>query len=105
MLLIHFHQVTSSNAFSIYRACQFVNRFKRLEKEFYEKVSAVSDEAMEAKRKKKEKKVTKTLDNLEECKKHNGPLTSKDIDRINELTDEQVLLEAKYLKKTISPNL
>ena len=33
------------------------------------------------------------------------PLTSKDIDRIDELTDEQVLLEAKYLKKTISPNL
>ena len=45
------------------------------------------------------------LTNLAECKKHKGPLTAFDIKRIDDLNDDQVLLEAGYLKKTIAPNI
>ena len=74
---------------------------RRLEKEFYSNVNAVSDEAMEAKRRTKENKTMKTIKNLEDCKDHGGPLTDKDIDRIDKLTNEQIMLEAKYLKKPL----
>ena len=78
---------------------------RRLEKEFYSNVNAVSDEAMEAKRRTKENKTMKTIKNLEDCKDHGGPLTAKDIDRIDKLTNEQIMLEAKYLKKNVAPNI
>ena len=42
---------------------------------------------------------------LEECKMHGGPLTVADIEKIDTLSDEQVVAEASYLKKTMAPNI
>ena len=78
---------------------------KRMEKEFYDKVQAVSDLAIEAKKKKKQDKHIKTMKILEKCKAHGGPLTLSDINVLDTLSDEEVILEAKYLKKTAAPNL
>ena len=76
-----------------------------MEQEFRKKVDAVSEMALEAKRKKKQNMNKKMLTNLTECKKHGGPLTAFDIERIDDLNYDQVLLEAGYLKKTIAPNI
>ena len=80
-------------------------KVKEMEKRFYEKVRAVSELAIEARKKKKISKQEKMMENLERCKAYGGPLTASDIGRLEELTDEQVMAEAGYLKKTISPNL
>ena len=42
---------------------------------------------------------------LEKCKAHGGPLTLSDISRLDTMNDEEVIQEAKYLKKTTAPNL
>ena len=76
-----------------------------MEKEFYEKVEAVSALAIEAKKKKKRNKQTKVMELLEECIKHGGPLTRSDINRLDDLSEEEVLNEAGYLKKTTASNL
>ena len=47
----------------------------------------------------------KILESLEKCKAHGGPLTPGDISKLDELTDEQIILEAKYLKKTVASNI
>jgi len=86
------------------RGSKQAKEVRRLENVFYEKVNAVSTVAMEAK-KKKESKIIKTIQNVEDCKAHGGPLTAKYIEKIDKLTDEQIMLEPKYLKKTIAPNI
>ena len=45
------------------------------------------------------------MKNLEECKKHSGPLTIENIQDIHNMSYEQVKLEAGFLKKTTAPNI
>ena len=76
-----------------------------MEEEFRKKIDAVSDLATEARKTKKQNSQKKMMAALELCKEHQGPLTSTDIHRLDELTDQQIMTEASYLKKTIAPNL
>ena len=39
------------------------------------------------------------MEALDECKKHGGPVTLSDIDKLNDLTDDDVKAEASYYKK------
>ena len=45
------------------------------------------------------------METLELCQEHKGPLVPDTIHRLDTLSDEQVMAEASYLKKTIAPNL
>ena len=56
-------------------------------------------------RRKKIDKNKKIFENLELCKKHNGPLKRSTLHMLDSLYDDQIMAEAKYLKKTIAPNL
>ena len=78
---------------------------RKMEQEFQRKVNAVAELALEAKKKKKLDKNKKILENLELCLKHDGPLAISTLHKLDSLSDEQVMAEAKYLKKTIAPNL
>ena len=81
------------------------NKVKRMEEEFRKKIDAVFELATKAKKAEKIRKHAKLLEALELCKKHSGPLSARDLHRLDELTDPQVVAEAKYLKKAIAPNL
>ena len=87
------------------RSSDAAKKVKGMEKEFLVRVNAVSEAAIESRRQKKQKKLKKVIENLELCKIHGGPLTAKDIDRLDDLTAEEVLVEAKYLKKTVASNI
>ena len=76
-----------------------------MEQDLCEKIDAVSELAIEAKKKEKLKKNQQQYQFLERCKLHGGPLTAIDLDRLNSLSDDQVMAEAGYLKKSIAPNL
>ena len=76
-----------------------------MEKEFTEQVKAVELMAVKAKENAKRKKAENVIRILEECKKHGGPLTVSDINKLDNLSDKQVETEAAYLKKTIAPNI
>ena len=86
------------------RGSKEAKEVKHMEQEFRKKVDAVSEMALEAKRKKKQNIHKKMLTNLTDFKKHGGPLTEFDIERIDDLNHDQVPLEAGYRKKTIAPN-
>ena len=76
-----------------------------MEKDFQRKVDAVAELALEVKKKKKIDKNKKIFENLELCKKHNGPVTQSTLHMLDSLSDDQIMAEAKYLIKTITPNL
>ena len=50
-------------------------------------------------RRKKIDKNKKIFENLELCKKHNGPLKRSTLHMLDSLYDDQIMAEAKYLKK------
>ena len=76
-----------------------------MENEFSQKLKSVEEMSSQAKIKKKMKINQDIMNRLDECKLYGGPLTHTDIERIDDLTDKQVLAEAKYLKKTTGPNI
>ena len=78
---------------------------RKMKKDFQRKVDAVVELALEDKKKKKIDKNKKIFENLELCKKHNGPLTQSTLHMLDSLSDDQIMAEAKYLKKTIALNL
>ena len=87
------------------RSSDQAKEVKRMETEFLKKINAVTEVAMEAKKETKASKQKKTIKNLELCKAHRGPLTANDIQRLNDLTYEQIMLEVGYLKKNVAPNI
>ena len=54
--------------------------------------------SLEAKRKKKQKSATKVIQMLELCRLHGGPVTPSTLAKLDELTDSQIVNEAKYLR-------
>ena len=78
---------------------------KKMEAEFELKIRSVEELATEARKKKKTDLNKKVLELLAKCKEHKGPLSANDISRLDTLSEENVMTEAKYLKKTIAPNL
>jgi len=61
--------------------------------------------AVTAKEEKKRRSTVKAMEALDLCKEHGGPLTPKDLHKLDVMDEAQVLAEAKYLKKTTAPNI
>ena len=80
-------------------------KVKALEVEFNNRLKAVHKVEFEEKVKKKKRIDTKLMENLETCKKHGGPLTMHDLERVQSLDYNQLVAEVGYLKKTIAPQL
>ena len=78
---------------------------KEMEKEFYDRISVVAKLSIKANEEHYRRTVQKVRQSLEKCKLHGGPLTTLDIDKLDNLEREEVLAEAGYLKHTIAPNI
>ena len=78
---------------------------RTMEKEFRGKLEALKLVSYEEKKVKKMKLSAAFQEALSNCKKHGGPITMTEVDRIKDLTYEQVLLEVKFLKKSTAPEL
>ena len=53
----------------------------------------------------KKKKAIRTLKLLEMSKGHGGSLTKKSLNKLNKLTEEELLAEISYLRATIAPDI
>ena len=80
-------------------------KVRQLDKEFQEKLKALQKVAYEEKVAKKQASDRKFLEILEKCKKHGGPITMKEVEKLEALTYDEVLLEVKFLKRTTDPQL
>ena len=54
---------------------------------------------------KKKAKRAKTNKFLDECKKHNGPVSESSLELLNSLNEKQLLSEVRYLRATLAPNI
>ena len=70
-----------------------------MEKEFRDRLESLNKLSVQVKVEKKNKEDRKLMKELDECKKHGGPVTLGDIDKLNELTGDDVKAEASYYKK------
>ena len=57
------------------------------------------------KEKKKKGKQAKALHLLEKCKIWEGPVTEKSLHTLDQLDESQLLVEVKYLRTSIAPNI
>ena len=78
---------------------------KNMRKEFMAKVKAAESLSSNEKIKKKQKKNEKCLKLLEVVKIHGGPITPNEVDKLNDMTDVQLLDEIRYLRQTVAPNI
>jgi len=51
------------------------------------------------------KKLQETIDLLEKCKEHGGPITPNTMEMMNQLTENELLVEIAYLRMTIAPDI
>ena len=61
--------------------------------------------SLRAKAEAKQKKLRRSLKLLEMVKMHGGPVTEADLDKIDALTDKQLLAEIAYLRVTVAPDI
>ena len=61
--------------------------------------------SLAAKEKKKVDKKVKAMELLEKCKRWGGPVTEQSIESIKNLDADQLLIEVRYLRATIAPNI
>ena len=78
---------------------------KDMKKDFLDKVKASESLANQERIKKKQRKNVKCLSVLEDVKKHGGPITPDELDKLEALNDKQILSEVKYLRLTVAPNI
>ena len=78
---------------------------KEMKNKFMDKVKAAEGLANKERVRKKQLKNEKCLKLLDDVKQHGGPLTPADVDKLKGLTDAQVLMEIKYLRQTVAPNI
>ena len=50
-------------------------------------------------------KQEKALKLLEACKEHNGPVTPKSMELLENLTEKEVLTEVRYIRATVNPSI
>lgn len=77
----------------------------KLQKEYLDKVQSCKVMLVKAKQLFKEKKNLRALGLLAQCRQHGGPLSTDNSDLLHTLSDEEVILEVKYLKATIASDL
>ena len=76
-----------------------------LQKEWIDKVNDAKALALVGKEAKKKKKNERSLLLLEKCKEHSGPVTLNTSDILDSLSEAQLVLEVRYLRATIAPNI
>ena len=76
------------------------------EEEFLSRVKMVRLQAAKAKEGIKQRRVARSYQLLEQCQKHNGPITPLNIDKLlDTLSEEEIHTEVKYLKATVASDL
>ena len=78
---------------------------REMKNEFIEKVKAAEKIATVEKRKKKQKKTEKCLQLLELIKMHGGPITTNELEKLDQITEAQLISEVRYLRQTLAPNI
>ena len=73
------------------------NLVRKKGKEYLEKVKAAQNLQLEVRAEKKKKKIQRSLKLLEKLKKKGGPVTSDDIQRINDMGTKDLLDQIAYL--------
>ena len=73
--------------------------------DFLKKVEGMKEMAAESRKAKKMKKNERTLMLLDGCKDHGGPVTMKNVSKLDELSEKQLIMEVCYLRSTIAPNI
>ena len=76
-----------------------------LQKDWIGKVNDSKFLALVGKETKKKKRNERSLLLLEKCKEHSGPVTMNTTDMLEKLREPQLLLEVRYLRSTIAPNI
>ena len=78
---------------------------RAMQKQFLDKVKASEAVANQEKINKKIKKTEKCLKLLEQIKGHGGPITPNDLNKLENLTESEILNEVRYLRQTVAPNI
>lgn len=78
---------------------------RKLEADFLETVKSAKRLSLVKKEELKRKKSQKTINLLEKCKEHGGPITPNSIQMMTKLTENQLLSEIAYLRVTIAPDI
>ena len=78
---------------------------KNMKREFIDKVKSAESLANKEKIRKKQLKNEKCLKQLELVKMHGGPVTPNEVDKLETLTEEEILREVRYLRQTVAPNI
>ena len=76
-----------------------------LQQEYFDQVKATQNMAMKAKEMMKKKKVQRACKLLCKCRQHGGPISLDNMHLLNSLDEEQIILEATYLKATIAKEI
>ena len=87
------------------RASENVKVARKLNKDLLKTMETNKRLALEKKKELKKKNAAKALRTLEKCKDHNGPITTRNIDILQNLTVNELLCEVAYLRNTIAPNI
>ena len=76
-----------------------------MEADFIATVRATKKIALVKKEKLKLEKSLKTLNQLQICKEHGGPITPDCVDMLDKLDNKKLLAEISYLRLTTAPNV
>ena len=87
------------------RSSEQAKKVKKMGKEYLEKVKAAEKFALKVKAEAKQKKLRRSLKLLETVKTHGGPITEQDLDKLDSLTEKQLIAEIGYLRATIAPEI
>ena len=79
--------------------------YKKLVKEYQQKVKNSQELLVLAKKEKKRIKMEKAYKLLDQCKVHGGPISPDNLEHLDNLTEKQLILEIRYLRITVAPNI
>ena len=71
--------------------------YKKLVKEYQQKVKNSQELLVLAKKEKKRIKMEKAYKLLDQCKVHGGPISPDNLEHLDNLTEKQLILEIRYL--------
>jgi len=76
-----------------------------LQQEYFEQVKAIQNLTLKEKERAKQNKVQRACKLLSRCRQHGGPISLDNIHLLDLLDEEQIILEATYLKATIAKEI
>lgn len=87
------------------RRSQESQEYKNLVKEYKDKVTHFDSLAIESRKEKKKLKTAKMYKALENVNAHGGPVTPANLDLLDKLNQQQLVLEIRYLRASVAPNI